>query len=84
MLGPIHGAPAGAWVPDPHGIYFIEPTWRIAYYRFATGATTPVVRLPQDAVVARPGLALSPDGRWLLYGQRDRSVSDIMLVEPFR
>lgn len=84
VLGPIHGAPAGAWVPDPHGIYFIEPTWRIAYYRFATGATTPVVRLPQDAVVARPGLALSPDGRWLLYGQRDRSVSDIMLVEPFR
>ena len=84
VLGPIHGAPAGAWVPDLHGIYFIEPAWRIAYFRFATGATTPVVPLPQDAVVATPGLALSPDGRWLLYGQRDRSVSDIMLVENFR
>jgi sugar lactone lactonase YvrE len=84
VLGPIHGAPAGAWVPDLHGIYFIEPTWRIAYFRFATGATTPVVPLPRDAVVATPGLALSPDGRWLLYGQRDRSVSDIMLVEKFR
>ena len=84
VLGPIHAAPPGAWVPDPDGIYYIEPAWRIAYYRFATGATRTIVPLPQDAVVANPGLALSPDGRWLLYGQRDRSVSDIMLVEDFR
>jgi hypothetical protein len=80
----VTSSPVGAWVPDRHGIYFIEPAWRIAYYRFATGATTPIVRLPHDAMVASPGLALSPDGRWLLYGQRDRSVSDIMLVENFR
>ena len=84
VLGPIHAAPPGAWVPDLDGIYYIEPAWRIAYYRFATGATTTIVPLPQDAVVANPGLALSPDGRWLLYGQRDRFVSDIMLVENFR
>ena len=81
---PFEAAPAGAWVPDPDGIYFIEPAWRIAYYRFATGATTTIVPLRQDAVVANPGLALSPDGRWLLYGQRDRSGSDIMLIENFR
>ena len=84
VLGPIQGAPAGAWIPDRHGIYFIEPAWRIAYHQFATGRTTPIVTLPKDGVVAGPGLALSPDGRWLLYGQRDRSGSDIMLVENFR
>jgi Tol biopolymer transport system component len=83
VLGPIHAAPP-AWVPDLDGIYFIEPAWRIAHYRFATRATTTIVTLPKDAVVANPGLALSPDRRWLLYGQRDRSVSDIMLVENFR
>jgi Tol biopolymer transport system component/DNA-binding winged helix-turn-helix (wHTH) protein len=83
VLGPIQRAPAGAWVPDLHGIYFIE-SWQIAYYRFATGRTTPIVTLPQDSIVAGPGLALSPDGRWLLYGQRDRVGSDIMLVEGFR
>jgi Tol biopolymer transport system component/DNA-binding winged helix-turn-helix (wHTH) protein len=83
VLGPIRAAPAGAWVPDLRGIYFMEPG-RIAYHQFATGGTTPIVTLPKDAVVPAPGLALSPDGRWLLYGQRDRSGSDIMLLENFR
>jgi Tol biopolymer transport system component/DNA-binding winged helix-turn-helix (wHTH) protein len=83
VLGPIRAAPGGAWVPDRHGIYFIEPG-RIAYSRFATAGTTTVLTLPTDSVVGDPGLALSPDGRWLLYGQMDRSGSDVMLVENFR
>jgi hypothetical protein len=29
-------------------------------------------------------LAVSPDGRWLLYVQADRADSEIMLVEKFR
>ncbi len=31
-----------------------------------------------------PGLALSPDGSWILYVQIDRVEMDIMLVENFR
>jgi hypothetical protein len=31
-----------------------------------------------------PGLALSPDGRWLLYAQIDRYGADLMLAENFR
>ena len=84
VLGPIESAPAGAWVPDLRGIYFVQPAWRIVYYQFATGVTTPIVTLARGAMVPNPGLALSPDGRWLLYGQRDRFGSDIMLVENFR
>ena len=82
LLGPIQ-TPAG-WVPDQHGIYFIEPARRIAYYRFATGDITPIAALAKEPGVLNAGLALSPDGRWLLYAQLDRSGSDIMLVENFR
>jgi hypothetical protein len=31
-----------------------------------------------------PGMAVSPDGRSLLYTQEDERSSDIMLVENFR
>jgi len=31
-----------------------------------------------------PSLAVSPDGRWLLYVQADKLESDIMLMENFR
>jgi Tol biopolymer transport system component len=84
VIGPIEGALAGAWVVDSAGIYFIEPAWRIVYHQFATGRATPIVTLGKDAMVANPGLTLSPDGRWLLFAQRDRSTSDIMLVENFQ
>jgi Tol biopolymer transport system component/DNA-binding winged helix-turn-helix (wHTH) protein len=83
VLGPIEGALAGAWVPDASGIYFIEPAWRIVYHQFSTGRATTIVTLGKDAMVVNPGLTLSPDGRWLLFAQRDRSTSDIMLVENF-
>jgi hypothetical protein len=34
-------------------------------------------------VIPTSGLAVSPDGRWLLYTQVDQSGSDIMPVENF-
>jgi Tol biopolymer transport system component len=82
VLGPIRSR--AGWVPDRNGIYFIDPAWQIAYYRFATAGTTPIVTLPTTQNVFNPGLTLSPDGRWLLYGQMDRFGADVMLVENFR
>jgi hypothetical protein len=53
----------------------------IHFFHFETGksklAVTPGKR-------GGRGLAISPDGRWLLYSQVERSGSDLMLVENFR
>jgi Tol biopolymer transport system component len=78
---------AGAWhlwaVVD-QGIYFAEPEAKsrgvIEFFSFATRRVTRV------ALMERPpgiGLAISPDGRWLLYTQADSAEADIMLVENF-
>jgi Tol biopolymer transport system component len=81
VLGPLDTA---SWIPDRTGIYFIEGIGRIAFYSFATRRTTTVIPLRQASLVAIAGLALSPDGLWLAYGQKDRAGSDIMLVEGFQ
>jgi Tol biopolymer transport system component/DNA-binding winged helix-turn-helix (wHTH) protein len=81
-LGPIRSF--AGWVPTDEGIYFIEPGPRIAFYRFVRRVAEHVITMPRDSDIGGAGLALSPDGRWLLYGQKDRSGADIMLVENFQ
>ena len=53
----------------------------IAYLDFATGKVTTLHTLTKPADL---GLAVSPDGRYLLFAQQDFSGSDLMLVENFR
>ena len=74
-----------AWKVVNDGIYFTTPETSaphlIEFFSFATG------RLTQIAAVDKPfgsGLSISPDGRWLIYTQRDRTGRDIMLMENFR
>jgi Tol biopolymer transport system component len=78
----------GYWVVVDEGIYFLnaeaEPRPAIEFYRFATRQVTRVFVPEKDPVYGEPGLALSPDGRWILYVQVDQTQSDIMLVENFR
>ena len=67
-------------------IYFIpEPgadgEHSIQFLSFATGkvkTVAPISESPEE------GLAVSPDGRSLLFSQFDESGSDLMLVENFR
>jgi len=68
----------------PTGIYFmtapgINGTSKLGFYSFGSGAITTVlpIGLPEY------GLAVSPDGRYLLYDQLDNPASDLMLVENF-
>ena len=77
-----------SWGVLPQGIYFITkedaPPQTIRFYSFATQRITPLATVEKAPLDVQPGLAMSPDGRWLLYAQRDQTVNDIMLMENFR
>ncbi|MBV9081440.1 MAG: hypothetical protein JOZ62_02090, partial [Acidobacteriaceae bacterium] len=75
-----------AFAVTKKGIYFIQPgdsgiEQKLRFLNLATGRTTnlAIIRKPIGA-----GLAVSPDERLLLYTQKDREGSDLMLVENFR
>ena len=75
----------GAWAVLDQGIYFVNfqasPHQTIEFFSFATSRTT------QIGVIEKSfsnGFSVSPDGRWILWSQIDRSESDIMLMENFR
>jgi Tol biopolymer transport system component len=78
----------GYWAVVDGGIYFVNtqvkshPT--IEFFSFATGQVKRIAAIEKEVSKWDPGLAISPDGRWILYAQVDQSGSDIMLVENFR
>lgn len=78
----------GCWAVVNEGIYFINVEVKqhpvIEFFSFATGRVRQIAAMEKEAVVAGPGFAISPDGRWILYAQVDQSGSDITLVENFR
>ncbi|MEM1041420.1 MAG: winged helix-turn-helix domain-containing protein [Bacteroidota bacterium] len=85
VLGALEPFDWGNWAVTDDGIYFIRreddgPT--IRFYSFLSGWSTRVATL--DDVPEQPSLAVSPDGRVLLYTHVDRNESDILLVEDFQ
>ncbi len=76
------------WAVVEQGIYFAtaeqpeQPL--IEFFRFATGEVMPVTMLAKELGRATSGLAVSPDGRWLIWSQLDQQGSDILLLENFR
>ena len=78
--------PWGAWTPGKEGIYFFtapdkEGHKDLSIYEFATGKTRKILTLERQLGW---GLAVSPDGRTILYSQLDDAGSELMLVENFR
>jgi Tol biopolymer transport system component len=74
------------WALSPSGIYFLTgdpPNGKIKFFDFATGKTTSIFAL-EKRVPFFAGLALSPDGKSLLFGQFESSDSYIILVKNFR
>jgi Tol biopolymer transport system component len=69
------------WGLAREGIYFYnDDTNAIKFFSFATHKITQMVKPGK-----RGGdVALSPDGRWILFAQVDQDTSHIMLVENFR
>jgi eukaryotic-like serine/threonine-protein kinase len=78
----------GHWAPLDQGICFVKrmPDPTISLFNFLSRRVEQLAALPKEArtSVASPALAVSPDGRWILYVQVDRVESDIVLVENFR
>jgi Tol biopolymer transport system component/DNA-binding winged helix-turn-helix (wHTH) protein len=77
------------WALAENGIYFIprKKAHRplLKFFSFATGQITSIVQLERDAINGPySGLAVSPDGRWLLCPLIEQDSSDIMLVENSR
>jgi len=78
----------GFWALLDKGIYFVNlkatPHATIEFFNFATGRTTQIAVVEKELQLVYPSLAVSPDGRSLLYVQVDSFESDIMLAENFR
>ena len=64
------------------GIYFIRRNEAVVgFFDFRTGAIHDVAALDKSRF---GDLAVSPDGRTILYTQVDQEACDLMLVENFR
>jgi Tol biopolymer transport system component len=79
------------WTVSASGLYVLEPNApggpAIRFYPFEKNGRPEIKKLggnPEDYFFTGDRIDVSPDGRWLLYGYRDRHDSDIMLVENFR
>ena len=84
VINSVH--PVGKWTVGEKGLYFFTPPderglSEIRCYEFATGTTTAILTIPHGVYY---GMALSPDGKSLLYSQIDAVGSDLMLVENYR
>ena len=70
-----------------NGIYFLNPEFppngRIEFFDFAHGQSTPILALDKPASLFG-GLAVSPDGKSLLFGQSELNESYIMVMKNFR
>jgi Tol biopolymer transport system component len=77
------------WALAQNGIYFVPKNEihrpLLKFFSFTGGQITPIARLEKDAVTGPySGLAVSPDGHWLLCPLTEQDTGDIMLVENFR
>jgi hypothetical protein len=57
---------------------------RLEFMDLATRHVREISRMQKAPDLTIPGLAVSPDGRRLLYAQYDQSGSNILMVEGFR
>lgn len=63
------------------GVYFPSNVHEISFWEAATGRTTPVINTPLPMDI---GLALSPDGKSLLFTQAEEQGSDLYWIDGLR
>jgi WD40 repeat protein len=82
------------WALSSAGLFFLtqpddsvfegSTTTTVQFFDFETRKTTQVAALDGDIQISTPGLAVSPDGRFLLYPQIDESKGDLVLLENLK
>jgi Tol biopolymer transport system component/DNA-binding winged helix-turn-helix (wHTH) protein len=85
---PLEGMPRvqyeDSWAATATGIYYTDSVSNpvtVNFYEFANRSTRKLMTLKQTPVPGLgPGISVSPDGRWLLYGQSGDESSEIMLA----
>jgi len=84
--------PQAQWNVSEAGIVLLEPDAPggpfLEFFSFETGKRTRLLKFPKGPATyirdSAGAVAISRDSRWILYEQKDRDESDIMLVENFR
>jgi Tol biopolymer transport system component len=76
------------WAVTDKGIYFatadVSSHPSIDFFNFANAKVTQVAKLEAPLSKTDPGLAVTPDGRWLLILQMDENGSDIVMAKNSR
>ena len=77
-----------SWGVIDQGIYFLSrqdaPRQTIRFFSFATRRVTALATLNKEPIWDYPDVALSRDGRLLLFAGIDQELNDLMLIENFR
>jgi len=82
------------WALGPGGIYFLtQPDDSVFegqshsimnFFNFQTRSSKQIAELHSPLLISTPGLAVSTDGRYLLYPQIDEESGDLILLENFQ
>jgi Tol biopolymer transport system component len=77
----ISSEPEINWIPGPNSLYFTrqQRTGGSEFCEFIDGRIRVLLTIPGQLVLNTSNLAVSPDGKWLLYAQQDHFTSDIDL-----
>jgi Tol biopolymer transport system component/DNA-binding winged helix-turn-helix (wHTH) protein len=80
----------GLWALGPRGVYFLEmpasphEKVHLKFFDLRSKRTAELSTLNKPLNPWHPAVALSPDGRHLVYEQRDNGGSNIAIVDNFR
>jgi len=76
----------GYWAPVRDGIYYLDTsrTPGFDFLSLSTHRTNRVFDLEDRPVEGAPGLAVSPNGKFILYTLLNQSNSDIALVQNLK
>src|SRR4029450_5687731 len=86
VLDSVH--PQTRWTVRQEGIYYLSApdangASDLCLFEFVSGKIKKLLRAPQK-MTESGDVAISPDGRTVLYSQADEAGSDLMLVENFQ